>query len=158
MWDGLEVCMMHGCLLIPCCIVKLPIGNFFKVVVYDLVSMKYPHCWWETVLTQYSPTLTHEQKQFNYRLSRARVVVEIPFGRLKARWRRLSKQMDIHIDNVPPVVAACCIICVRFMVTLSMKNGYKTTVPMIQTSHMITIPATEAAAAVVVKEWLLGMF
>ena len=54
-----------------------------------------------------SSTLTHEQKQFNYKLSRARVVVEIAFGRLKARWRRLSKQMDIHIHNVLHIVTAC---------------------------------------------------
>ena len=80
------------------------------------------------------------------KLSRARVVVEIAFGRLKARWCRLSKQMDIHIDNVPYIVTACCVlhnnyVHVRCMVTLSMKNGYKTTVPTIQTSHMITITA-----------------
>ena len=36
--------------------------------------------------------------------------MEIAFGRLKARWRRLSKQIDIHIDNVPYVIAACCVL------------------------------------------------
>ena len=41
MWVGLEVCMMHVCLLIPCYIVKLPVDNFFKVVVYNMVAMKY---------------------------------------------------------------------------------------------------------------------
>ena len=70
----------------------------------------YPIQSWLMKPFTHSPTLTHEQKQFNYRLSRARVVVEIAFGRLKARWRRLSKQMEIHIDNVPHVVAACCVL------------------------------------------------
>ena len=57
-----------------------------------------------------SPFLTSEQKSFNYRISRGRVVVEIAFGRLKARWRRLNKQNDMFVSNVPNVVAACCVL------------------------------------------------
>ena len=57
-----------------------------------------------------NPTLTAEQKRFNYRLSRARVVVEIAFGRLKARWRRLMKRNDMHTDHIPIVITACCIL------------------------------------------------
>ena len=72
----------------------------------------YPIQSWLMKPFTHSPTLTHEQKLFNYKLSRARVVVEIAFGRLKARWRRLSKQMDIHIDNVPYIVTACCVLYV----------------------------------------------
>ena len=70
----------------------------------------YPIQSWLMKPFAHSPTLSHEQKNFNYTLSRARVVVEIVFGRLKARWRRLSKQMDIHISNVPHVVTACCVL------------------------------------------------
>ena len=46
----------------------------------------------------------------NYRLSRARIVVELAFGRLKARWRRLLKQSEMVVENVPNVVTACCIL------------------------------------------------
>ena len=47
-------------------------------------------------------------KTYNARLSRGRVIVEIAFGRLKSRWRRLSKQIDMDISNVPNVILACC--------------------------------------------------
>lgn len=57
-----------------------------------------------------SSELTTEQKTFHYRLSKARIVVENAFGRLKARWRRLIKQNDMAVKNVPKVIAACCIL------------------------------------------------
>ena len=37
-------------------------------------------------------------------------MVEIAFGRLKARWRRLSKQIDMDIDNIPHIITACCVL------------------------------------------------
>lgn len=54
--------------------------------------------------------LTPEQQLFNYRLSRARMVVECAFGRLKARWRCLLKRNDSDIAKVPQIVIACCIL------------------------------------------------
>ena len=55
-----------------------------------------------------SPSLSASEKLYNYRMCRGRVVVEIAFGRLKARWRRLTKQNEMSIRNVPNVIAACC--------------------------------------------------
>ena len=52
--------------------------------------------------------LTQQQKVFNYRLSKTRVVVEHAYGRLKGRWRCLLKRLDINVADVPNVVAACC--------------------------------------------------
>ena len=54
--------------------------------------------------------LTREQQHFNYRLSRARMVVENTFGRLKARWRRLQKRNDMSIEHIPCIISACCIL------------------------------------------------
>ena len=55
-------------------------------------------------------SLTQDQKNFNYHLSRARIVSENAFGRLKARWCRLIKQNDMQVASVPNVVVACCIL------------------------------------------------
>jgi hypothetical protein len=50
---------------------------------------------------------TTDQKCYNYRQSRARMVVENAFGRLKGRWRCMLKRMDFKLENVPHVVSAC---------------------------------------------------
>ena len=43
-------------------------------------------------------------------MSRARIISENAFGRLKGRWSRLSKRIDLDIDNVPNIVQSCCIL------------------------------------------------
>ena len=52
----------------------------------------------------FSSSLTSQQKPYNYRLSQARVVVEIAFGKLKVMWQRLAKQIDMHHMSLQPVV------------------------------------------------------
>ena len=54
--------------------------------------------------------LSPQQKRFNYRLSKARVVVEHAYGRLKGRWRCLLKRNYILITDLPQLVAACCVL------------------------------------------------
>lgn len=70
----------------------------------------YPLLPWLIKPFAFTGMLTQKQKEFNYRLSRARIVVENAFGRLKARWRCLLKQNDMVVTNVPKVVTACCIL------------------------------------------------
>ena len=53
---------------------------------------------------------TDSQKKFNYRQSRARMVVENAFGRLKGRWRCLLKRLDFKLENVPYMVSACVVL------------------------------------------------
>ena len=55
-------------------------------------------------------TLTHQQRKVNYQLSRARIVTEIAFGRLKGRWRCLLKRNDTSQRYLLQIVAACCIL------------------------------------------------
>ena len=51
-------------------------------------------------------SLSCQQETFNYRLSRARVVVEHAYGRLKERWCLLN----ISTWLFPKLVAACCVL------------------------------------------------
>ncbi|XP_046384664.1 putative nuclease HARBI1 [Ischnura elegans] len=50
------------------------------------------------------------EELFNYRLSRARMVVENAFGRLKGRWRVLLKAADVEVGKLVSIVNTCCIL------------------------------------------------
>lgn len=53
-----------------------------------------------------SGNLTYEQKVFNYRLSRARRVVENAFGILSSRWRVFRRPMEVLPSNAILVTKA----------------------------------------------------
>ena len=55
-------------------------------------------------------TLTREEAVFNYRLSRARMVVENAFGILAQRWRIFSRKIPLSTKNVDKVVKAACVL------------------------------------------------
>lgn len=54
--------------------------------------------------------LTHEERIFNYRLSRARLVVENAFGILANRFQILLTTMQHHHETVRTIVEAYCIL------------------------------------------------
>lgn len=51
-----------------------------------------------------------EEEFFGFRLSSARIVVECAFGRLKARFGCLRRDMDINIKELPNVINACFVL------------------------------------------------
>lgn len=54
--------------------------------------------------------ITKEQDSFNAYLNKGRVVVEMAFGHLKGRWRRLTKKIEVEVKFAPVIIAACCVL------------------------------------------------
>ena len=68
--------------------------------------------------------LTKEQRYFNYRLSRARMIVEGAYGQLKGRWRFLLRKSESNFQETKLAVLSCMIlhnICLDQGDTLSRK-------------------------------------
>ena len=80
------------------------------IMPFLLGDSAYPLSLWLVKPFPHNATLTSSQQTFTYRLSRARIVVENAFGRLKARWRQLMKHNNMDISHVPKVVTTCCIL------------------------------------------------
>jgi len=53
-------------------------------------------------------SLNKERRIFNYRLSRARRVVENTFGILASRFRIFHTSINLKVENIETVVLACC--------------------------------------------------
>lgn len=54
--------------------------------------------------------LSHDKRIFNYRLSRARMVVENALGILASRWRVFYSRINLHPKHVDTLVVAACIL------------------------------------------------
>ena len=54
--------------------------------------------------------LKRQEKYFNYRLSRARMVSECAFGSLKGRWRILQRKCESKKETVKCVALACIVL------------------------------------------------
>ena len=54
--------------------------------------------------------LTQETRIFNYRLSRARRIVENAFGILSARFQIFHKAINLKLENIDLIVLTCCVL------------------------------------------------
>ena len=84
--------------------------NGVKVPVIIIADAAYPLLPWIMKPFPDNGNLPRDKSHFNYRLSRARMVVENAFGRLKGRWRCLLKQNEANIERMNNIVATCCVL------------------------------------------------
>lgn len=57
-----------------------------------------------------STNLSVKQKIFNYRLCRARRVVENAFGILCSRFRIFTRPMNTNLDTTESIIICCCVL------------------------------------------------
>ena len=82
------------------------LGPMPYVMVADEAFPLTPH-----IMRPYSGRDIERNKQvFNYRLSRARMIVEGTFGILVARWRALESRLQLPPVTAISIVKACCIL------------------------------------------------
>ena len=62
------------------------------------------------VMKEHACCTENEHVIFNEMLRSARNQIECAFGRLKARWRILTRPMDIKLDDLPTVIYACFVL------------------------------------------------
>ena len=84
--------------------------NGVNVPLFIIGDSAYPLETWLMKPFSQNVAVTPQHRTYNYRISRARIVVENAFGRLKARWRRLMKRNDMHMENIPTVITATCVL------------------------------------------------
>lgn len=57
-----------------------------------------------------SRNLPVKQRIFNYRLSRARRMIECTFGILANKWRILHRPLDTNLEFTDFIIKACCML------------------------------------------------
>lgn len=75
--------------------------------------------------------LPGEQRAYNYRLSRARLVVECAFGILAAQWRFYKRVVGVDPDTAETLVKATCMLH-NFLRVYTLKSGDETIHPSYQ--------------------------
>lgn len=81
------------------------VPNFRKVPNYLIGDPAYPLT--PTCIKEFYSCKNNAEVVFNSMLRAARNPIECAFGRLKARWRILTRKIDLNIHFVPTLVIAC---------------------------------------------------
>ena len=74
------------------------------------------------LMKEYDSCNSNEEVIFNQMLRSTRNQIECAFGRLKERWRILTRPIDLHLDRIPSVVYSCFVLhnfCERRKIEIS---------------------------------------
>lgn len=86
---------------------ETPCGTQFRLPYTFVGDEAFPLL--ENLMKPYAQkNLKKEERIFNYRLSRARRIVENAFGIMASRFRIFHTDIAIDIENVDAIVLACC--------------------------------------------------
>lgn len=85
-----------------------------------------------------SRVISKTDQHYNYRLSRARRVIENAFGRLKARFRML-KLLEVRLEKVVNIIKVCCVLHNLCETTGDIFERHWELVPPLNTDHSTTI-------------------
>ncbi|KAJ8390024.1 hypothetical protein AAFF_G00111850 [Aldrovandia affinis] len=77
---------------------------------YILGDSAYPLQRWLLRPFEDTGALSEPQKRFNHKMRRARAGAMGAFGRLKGRWRCLTKRNDCNVDVIKAMVVTCCVL------------------------------------------------
>lgn len=85
--------------------------NGTNVPLHILADPAYPML--PTLIKTYtgkSSTLPPKSESYNVYHSAARNQIERAFGRLKSRWRRIIKKVDLNVETAPIIITACFVL------------------------------------------------
>lgn len=85
--------------------------NGTNVPLHILADPAYPML--PTLIKTYtgkSSTLPAKHESYNVYHSAARNQIERAFGRLKSRWRRIIKKVDLNVETAPIIITACFVL------------------------------------------------
>ena len=86
------------------------LGNVPHVIVADEAFPLKPNIMRPYPRARNGVRLSHEKQIYNYRLSRARRLVENAFGILAQRWRCFNRRLQLKTETVVKIIQATCVL------------------------------------------------
>nr|CAI5854096.1 unnamed protein product [Callosobruchus analis] len=94
--------------------------KFYTVILFATVNANYEFIYWGSngrvsdggifQDTDFEKQISHDEKIFNYRLCRARRIVEKVCGILASHFQTLQSNLRMNLEAVDKIILACCVL------------------------------------------------